>query len=520
MKCPRCKSTSSRKNGRLKARQRYQCKDCGRQFLEPLAPQPPASLPDEARPNVRREQNGQTNRVEPKNSPHSPQTASLTQELLRVFNSPEFLESPAFQHIIQTLRGKQQEKFSSDSPISILLLDAENLNDLDGEVEAFLSDLSTYPLAVKLAFANWKKTGGDSELYQRGYQMIHVPLGKDSADAQMIAMGAAISQHYRRGKEVFVCSSDWLLTYLITELQHQGFLVYRVSKKHPKKLPKIITVEQMNTGEIKSYSIREKAEIPSPQELIDKIEALISETHQSLEERLEKLSKINQLFELERKLEFDRKDSPETTPEFNSNGKQKIESPPVESSPVSEETIQSAAKTSSIQNGENLESAIQSILTLCLNRSQQETVLISELATEFKKVYGETPKTLIKKLKLGANFCQFLQNCKNLAVSKQKNVYHVSFQHSCFSPLNSKDELEKSLMEILENLEPKYLNHLVPLEVLSQRFQLHHKISLSNLLKNLKLGGKVVSFIRSCDGFVLKKQQNKYHVTLAKKRNL
>ncbi|WP_413166775.1 transposase [Capilliphycus salinus ALCB114379] len=510
MKCPRCESTSYRKNGRLKARQRYQCKICGRQFLEPLASQPPASFLDERWPTVRNEQNGQTNRVEPKNSLPSPQTASFTQELLQLFNSPEFLKSPAFQHIIQTLHGKQQTQISSDSPISILLLDAENLNDLDGDVESFLSDLSRYPLTVKLAFANWKKTGGDSELFQRGYQMIHVPLGKDSADAQMIAMGAAISQHYRHAKEVFVCSSDWLLTYLITELEHQGFLVYRVSKKHPKQLPKIITVEQMNTGEIKSYSLRENSEIPSPQELFDKIEALISETHDSLEERLKKLSKIHQLFELEKKLNYYQTDSSTPSSELNST--------PVQSSSISEQILEVVSASDSIKNKVDLEMAIQSVLTACLNGSKAKTtILISELAIEFKKVYGESPKTLIKKLNLGSNLCKFLQKCERFAVSQNKNVYQVCLKNTSASAINSQEELEKSLIEILTKLEPKYLNSLVPLEVLSQQFQLDYKISLSNLLKELKIATKVLTFITSSDAFILKKQQNKHHVTLAKK---
>ena len=33
-KCPQCHSQSYRKNGRVRGKQRYRCKDCGRQFLE------------------------------------------------------------------------------------------------------------------------------------------------------------------------------------------------------------------------------------------------------------------------------------------------------------------------------------------------------------------------------------------------------------------------------------------------------------------------------------------------------
>ncbi len=34
MECPQCQSTEIRKNGRRQERQCYQCKACGRQFLE------------------------------------------------------------------------------------------------------------------------------------------------------------------------------------------------------------------------------------------------------------------------------------------------------------------------------------------------------------------------------------------------------------------------------------------------------------------------------------------------------
>ncbi len=34
MKCPRCQSTHTRKNGHRRGKQNYQCTECGRQFVE------------------------------------------------------------------------------------------------------------------------------------------------------------------------------------------------------------------------------------------------------------------------------------------------------------------------------------------------------------------------------------------------------------------------------------------------------------------------------------------------------
>ncbi|MDY7023377.1 MAG: hypothetical protein SWJ54_18835 [Cyanobacteriota bacterium] len=120
MKCPNCESTSYRKNGRLKGRQRYQCRDCGRQFLEPLATQPPSSFSGDQKQNVHSEQNGYSKIASQQNLLNSPQILSFREELIQLFSSSEFIESSGFQKIIQALQPQQHSQFSSDSPTSII----------------------------------------------------------------------------------------------------------------------------------------------------------------------------------------------------------------------------------------------------------------------------------------------------------------------------------------------------------------------------------------------------------------
>ncbi|MDY7021798.1 MAG: hypothetical protein SWJ54_10630, partial [Cyanobacteriota bacterium] len=100
-------------------------------------------------------------------------------------------------------------------------------------------------------------------------------------------------------------------------------------------------------------------------------------------------------------------------------------------------------------------------------------------------------------------------------VIKKKNIYHVGFKEPSIPGITSQEDVEKILIEILEDLQPKYENNFVPLEVLSQQFQLDYKISLSQLLKELEIAGKVITFVKSCETFVVKKQDNKYHVRLS-----
>ncbi|MDD1429441.1 NYN domain-containing protein, partial [Dolichospermum sp. ST_sed9] len=80
--------------------------------------------------------------------------------------------------------------------IAILLLDAENLQ-LNISTEKFLSTICNCPLQIKIAFANWSNRGKlDIELHERGYDLIHVPAGRDNADGKMIALGSSIHERY------------------------------------------------------------------------------------------------------------------------------------------------------------------------------------------------------------------------------------------------------------------------------------------------------------------------------------
>ncbi|MFW9264863.1 NYN domain-containing protein [Nostoc sp. CALU 546] len=157
----------------------------------------------------------------------------LAEELLQTILSSNWLESAVFSQLILKNQQKDEIKQKLQTGISLLLLDAENLK-LDINSELFLASICEYPLQVKIAFANWRNPSigkQDIELYNRGYQLIHVPEGKNSADAKMIAFGACILRSYPTVKEILVCSSDGILIHLCNELQNQGLIVYWVRRQ-------------------------------------------------------------------------------------------------------------------------------------------------------------------------------------------------------------------------------------------------------------------------------------------------
>lgn len=111
----------------------------------------------------------------------------------------------------------------------LLLVDAENMHP-PAALEAHLQSIAQYPIRYRLAFGNWRTLGNrDQEFYRRGYQMIHVPSRKNSADIKMSLDASLISLHHPSIREVFICSADTDLLHLGHTLLRQGMIPYQVS---------------------------------------------------------------------------------------------------------------------------------------------------------------------------------------------------------------------------------------------------------------------------------------------------
>lgn len=396
MECPKCKSTQLRKNGHSSGRQRYLCKACGKQFLAPLSL---LGLPS-----------ADGGKVQVANQKCFSNTASAPSTL----SPPDVSVSPLNGVVTAT---------QSTQGIAILLLDAENLR-LDIKAEKFLAELSNYPIQVKIAFANWRNHAIgklDAELYDRGYQLIHVPIGQNSADAQMIAMGASISRHYPDAKEVFVCSCDWLLTHLCNELQSQGMTVYRIRRQD-----NTLSVENRNTEEIKHYSLTIGTEIPSLDKFINKIEDLLNTERESITERIAQLSTVATLFQercnlMETENRVNSSAEPQNLTSIPTGVEQKSTPPLPEKMEV--ESNNSVATTSSplnrsINSKEEFEQALVEIIASMKANSPLEQVSVTKLSAALQLMCGETANAIVKKLKLGGNFTKFLQACPTFKLEK------------------------------------------------------------------------------------------------------
>lgn len=339
-----------------------------------------------------------------------PNSVSVTVEELLQLLSEGWLESSAFKQFIQKIQQSTQPQAKSTRRISILLLDAENLK-LDINTETFLTRLCKYPLQVKIAFANWRNPSigkQDAELYERGYQLVHVPGGKDSADAKMIALGSSILRQYPTVKEVFVCSCDGLLTHLCNQLQNQGLTVYWVRRQNHS-----LKVENRNTGEVSHYSLAMGTEIPSFEEFVQKLEDLIKAERESLTERLSKLVTVATLFQERCNLTINGNRSSDSSVIFQKQLEAESIQSPTEKEDVkfkgSATTIFTLSATS-INSMEVLEKVLIELIRKMTIESRRDYVSVTKLKTQFQTQCKETADSIVKKLQPGSSLIKFLRS--------------------------------------------------------------------------------------------------------------
>ncbi|MGJ5628328.1 NYN domain-containing protein [Nostoc sp. CALU 1950] len=341
----------------------------------------------------------------------------LAEELLQTILSPDWLESDMFSQLILKIQQKNEVKHQLGTGISLLLLDAENLK-LDINSELFLASVCQYPLQVKMAFANWRNPSigkQDIELYNRGYQLVHVPEGKNSADAKMIAFGACILRSYPTVKEILVCSSDGILIHLCNELQNQGLIVYWVRRQG-----QTLHINNRNSGKITDYSLAMATEVPSLEKVVDTIQDLIKTEQESINARLDSLVAVATLFQ--ERCEINIKENPKKTevekiiPTLNNSFTESIQ----------EEEEEKKEDSSVNTNGKTLDELLLKIIQDIQINSPKTKLSVSKLGSELRKITGESPNSIIKKLKLGSNLTKYLESSPTFTLKANGKEYEVT----------------------------------------------------------------------------------------------
>ncbi|MDQ2096304.1 MAG: NYN domain-containing protein [Tychonema bourrellyi B0820] len=389
---------------------------------------------------------------------------------LQILLIPEFVNSPQFSKIIAKIQQLAESQIprvksnnsvpskpstpspssipSGDVGIAILLLDVENLQ-LNIETEKFLEGICHYPIQIKVAFANWRSMGKkDAEFHQRGYQLIHVPPGKDSADLKMATVGASIFVHYPTAKEILVCSSDRALTHLSNTLQAHGLTVFQVRKQ----LDKIIVLNS-KTGQVETHSLVSLPEIDPIEKIVFQLKELIKIEQERTSAQWVKLSRISALFKenygltlnqvvasnllgtksrdifIKYPTEFVVHHPSDTSQAYVTLFEVKLPpKSPILSKESSHKNIEEPTSLESINSLEELETAIVKIVSDLTGNSPANSVFLSNVGSEFHRQYGKQITQIIKEFNLSRKFPKFLQSCTSLEIKKAEKGWQVSIK--------------------------------------------------------------------------------------------
>ncbi|AMW31300.1 NYN domain-containing protein [Arthrospira platensis] len=332
-----------------------------------------------------------------------------------------------------------------DNGASILLLDAENIQ-LDADAEKFLEKICHYPLQIRVAFANWRSLGKkDAEFHQRGYQLIHVPAGKDSADLKMATVGSSIFVHYPTAREVLVCSSDQALIHLCNTLQSHGLTVYHVRKTQDQ-----IVVFNSQNGTTQKYSLSSsKKVIPKVEELLEQLQELILLEQQRSNCYWIKLTKISTLYHNQYKLtltqvisehfvDFKVQDifikNPLIFAVHKISEQSQIyvtlfnENLTISTDNVSLQAVDATTPTTApttIKSSDDLEKALVSILKELTKKSPNSPVHISILASHFMTKYHVPINQLLSQFNDSKKFPKFLESCGSFHLKQTPKGWEV-----------------------------------------------------------------------------------------------
>jgi hypothetical protein len=324
----------------------------------------------------------------------------------------------------------------SQTKIAVLLLDAENLQ-INAETEQFLTTVCTCPIQVKIAFANWRSMGKlDLEFHQRGYDLIHVPAGRDNADGKMIAFGSSIHEHYPKAKEVLVCSSDTVMTNLCNHLQQNGLTVYQVSKQGNN-----ITVLNSKSGNKHTHSLLKP---PSIEELNAQIKNIIISEEKRTSNQWFQLSEIAQIYYKKHNLNISEivsysltgkttkdifLDKSEFVVHQFANDKE-LYVALFKMPQLDQAVTNNDVENKEINTKADLEEALINIITALAAKTSNRYIPIETLSANFNQQYNQGITNIFQKFKLNVKYITFLKSCDSFEVKKTGDRWHVALRQA------------------------------------------------------------------------------------------
>ncbi|RZM77258.1 NYN domain-containing protein [Leptolyngbya iicbica] len=322
-----------------------------------------------------------------------------------------------------------QSAAKNENAIAILLLDAENI-DLNQEAEAWLETHCNYPMTLKFAFGNWKTLGDrDAQLHRRGYQLLHVPKGKNHADDKMTIIGSSILVHFPNIKAAIVGSNDNDLENLRHTLRFQGLDV-SLLQRHQQTL-KLINCK---TKESTTLTLLAATPMPSVEQGIQYCQTYLAnaEAPKILISQLSSDFSRDLGFPIST---FVKHHQLGKTPKafFQKSTRFKVTAGHNASQWYVSNCAQFSSENTDTDNSQSQKFTISTLRRVCvgiakalIQKQSGSAVSIGLLAITFRQQHGQPIKTVLKQLKLGQSLPEFLQTCNGLELRQEKLEWMIT----------------------------------------------------------------------------------------------
>ena len=511
-------------------------------------------------------------KLEPSSEPKH--LARQCQEILHKLAVEDFMQSPWYRHLMASIEDmlaaevqvksglgameaveaveavkvlEAAEVLAETDAIAILLLDAENMQ-VDAETEQFLAGLCEHPIQIKIAFANWRNLGKhDIELHERGYELIHVPPGKNSADVKMATVGSSIFVHYPKAREVFVCSCDGVLTHLCNTLKTHGLSVYRVRKYRD-----TIEVTDTQTGDRKTHTLQTVPHLPEPKEFVEQLRQILRQQQQKNESPWISLTALARSYESCHDLSLeevlaDRFDGRDIEVFFRDRPADFALHHPSQETEAYVTAFESPLANGSssfaswqgrqdLRSSAELEAALRDLIKQICARDGSDAVATAQLGSEFRKIYGKKLNLVVQELALGEKVSEFLLSRPCFSLVPANNSYEVKIisntresdrssaknnarngakgdAKTIDGAIASRAQLERALVKLARELMAAP-NARVSLAQLGKVFCHRYNQPITKVLKDLGLNKRLPTFVQSCHAFRLHRNDNYYEISL------
>ncbi len=354
--------------------------------------------------------------------------------------------------------------------VGLLLVDAENMNPPEA-LEAFLQTVGQYPIRHRLAFGNWRRLGRrDRDLYRRGYQMVHVPSGKNSADIKMAVDTSLITFQNPSIREIFICSTDTDLLHLGYALLNLGVRVHCVRHRDDGWF-EVLNLAQQTTqkvyfdsgegADLGAESGQQVIKVPTLAETARSLKQLLAQAHQDDPDQPMTMGRLGKLFRDRHHLSaseaLQANSGYKTLGQFlkshtafvlsplpdskqiavtlkaiaNDNTPPSasavaIAVPQLEESLSSEGAVEAVALPPPITDTHSLEQALITLLWRLSSGQTDGQIQLSVLAAYFAHVYQEPMSAVLKRIGEPKGLPKFLGKCRSLKVQQQGQDWRIT----------------------------------------------------------------------------------------------